>query len=118
MKSKQQGMTMIGVIFVAGMIVFVAIMALKLVPSYIEYATIQSHLRDLARAPDTRGASVRDIISAFNRRAQIDNISTVDGRDIDIAKEGGDVVLTIEYSKRIPMVGNISACIDFEASSQ
>ena len=118
MKSKQQGMTMIGVIFVAGMIVFVAIIALKLIPSYIEYATIQSHLRDLARAPDTRGASARDIISAFNRRAQIDNISTVDGRDIDIAKEGGEVVLTIEYSKRIPLVGNISACIDFEANSQ
>lgn len=118
MKSQQLGVTMVGAIFIAGLIVFFAIMGLKLVPAYIEFATIQNHLRDLARAPDTSGASPAEIRSAFNRRAQIDNIESVSGRDMDISREGGGVVLVIEYSERIPMVGNISACIDFEASSE
>ncbi len=118
MKSQQQGATMIGIIFIAGLIVFFSIMALKLVPSYIEYATIQSHLRDLARAPDTRAAPPRDIMSAFNRRKHIDNITSVDGRDMDIDKQGSEVVLTIEYETRIHLMGNLSACIDFLASSE
>ncbi len=118
MKSQQQGVTMVGAIFIAGLIVFLAIMGLKLVPAYIEFATIQNHLRDLARAPDTRNASPAEIRSAFNRRAQIDDIDSVSGQDIDISREGGGVVLVIEYAERIPLVANISACIDFEASSE
>jgi len=118
MKSKQQGVTMIGMMFIAGIIVFSAIMGLKLIPSYIEYATIRNHLRDLARAPDSRSASPQGLRSAFNRRSQIDNITSVDGRDLMIGRDGGDLVLTIEYSIQTHMMGNISACLDFEASSQ
>lgn len=117
MKTQQRGATMIGMVLIAAGVVFFAVMALKLVPAYIDYATIQNHLRELARAPDTRGASPAEIMAAFNRRAQIDNITAVDGRDLDISSEGGEVVLSAVYSTRIKLVGNISACIDFDASS-
>ncbi len=117
MKSKQQGVTMLGMALIAGLIVFFAIMGLKLVPAYIEFATIQSHLREMARAPDTRGAAPRELQSAFNRRKQIDNITSVDGRDMEIDQEGGEIILTILYEKRVHMMGNITACIDFEATS-
>ena len=117
MKTQQQGATVVGMLFIAGLIVFVAILALRLVPAYIEYATIQNHLRELAREPDTRNASVPELISAFDRRAQIDDIKSVIGRDLAIVRDGGEVHLSVEYSSRIPLIGNISACIDFEASS-
>jgi hypothetical protein len=117
MKAKQQGVTVVGMVLIAGAIVFVAIMALKLVPAYIEYASIQNHLRELARAPDTRSASPAEIMAAFNRRAQIDDITAINGRDLDITREGGDVILSAYYEKRVKMVGNISACIEFEPSS-
>ncbi len=109
---------MIGMALIAAGVVFFAIMALKLVPAYIEHATIKNHLRELARAPDTRGASPAEIMAAFNRRAQIDDITAVDGRDLEISRDGSEVVLSATYSTRIKLVGNISACIDFEASSQ
>lgn len=118
MKTQQQGATVVGMILIAGAIVFVAIMALKLVPAYIEYATIQNHLRELARAPDTRSATPGEIMTAFNRRAQIDDITVINGRDLDISREGSDVVLSASYETRIKLVGNISACIDFEPSSE
>ena len=118
MKSRQQGVTMVGMMLIGGMIVFFAIMGIKLVPAYIEFATIQSHLRELARSPDTRGASPREIQSAFNRRKQIDNITSVDGRDIEVDKDGAEVVLVLPYETRIHMMGNITACIDFEATSE
>ena len=118
MKAKQRGVTVVGMVFIAAGIVFFAIMGLKLVPAYIEYATIQNHLREMARAPDTRGASAPELMAAFNRRAQIDDISSVNGRDLEITREGADVVLSVAYGTRIKLVGNLSACIDFEATSQ
>ena len=109
---------MVGMVLIAAGIVFFEIMALKLIPAYIEFATIQGHLRELARAPDTRGASPSEIMAAFNRRAQVDDIDSVNGRDLDISLDGSEVILSAAYSTRIKMVGNLSACIDFEASSE
>lgn len=118
MDKKQQGATMLGMLLVGGLIVFGAIMALKLIPPYIEYATIRNHLRDMAKDSSLHGATVRDIGAAFNRRAQIDNISAVSGADLDVSREGGEFVISTEYAVRVKLVGNVSACIDFEVSSE
>ena len=114
---RQQGVTFVGMIFIGGLIVFFAIIGLRLIPAYIEYATIKNHLRELARAPDARGASPRDIQQLFNRRAQIDDITTVQGSDIDIVREGDSLSLSVAYSKRVKLIGNVNACIDFVARS-
>ena len=38
-------------------------------------------------------------------------------RDLEIERDGGDVSLYAVYSQRIKLVGNVNACLDFEASS-
>ncbi len=114
---RQRGVTFVGMIFIGGLIVFFAIIGLRMIPAYIEYATIKNHLRELSRAPDARGASPRDIQQLFNRRAQIDDITAIRGDDIDIIKEGENISLSVAYSKRIKLMGNVSACIDFIARS-
>jgi Domain of unknown function (DUF4845) len=114
---RQRGVTFVGMMFIAGLVVFAAILGIRLVPAYIEYATVTKHLRDIARAPDARGASPRDIQVMFNKRAQIDDLKAVTGADIDVIKDGDTLLLTAAYSTKIKLFGNLSACIDFEASS-
>jgi len=103
-------------IFIAALIILGAIIALKLVPAYIEYATVVQHLRELARSPEARG-SPREIQMLFSKRAQIDDIRAVTADDIEITREGESVVLTASYQTKVKLFGNLSACIDFEASS-
>ena len=114
---RQRGVTFVGMVFIAGLIVFVAIIGLKLIPAYIEYATVVNHLRGIARSPDARGASPKEIQAMFKKRAQIDAIDVVKGDDIEVEKEGDQVVLRANYSTKIKLFGNLSACIDFVASS-
>ncbi len=114
---RQRGVTFVGMVFIAGLIVFAAIIGLKLIPAYIEYATVVNHLREMARSPDARGASPVQIQSMFNKRAQIDAINAVKGDDIEIEKDGDRVVLSARYSTKIKLFGNLNACIDFVASS-
>ena len=114
---RQRGVTFVGMVFIAGLIVFAAIIGLKLVPAYIEYATVVNHLREIARSPDARGAAPRDIQTMFKKRAQIDAIETVKADDIEIEKDGDQVVLRAAYSTKIKLFGNLNACIDFVASS-
>jgi len=114
---RQRGVTFVGMIFIAALIVLGAIIALKLVPAYIEYATVVQHLREIARSPDARG-SPREIQMLFSKRAQIDNIKVVTPDDIEVTREGDSVVLTAAYQTKVKLFGNLSACIDFEASSR
>jgi hypothetical protein len=114
---RQRGVTFVGMIFIAGLIVFAAIIGLKLIPAYIEYATVVNHLREIARSPDARGASPKEIQSMYGKRAQIDNISVVTPTDLEIEKDGENVVISANYSTKIKLFGNLSACIDFAATS-
>ena len=114
---RQRGVTFVGMIFIAALIVLGAIIALKLVPAYIEYATVVQHLREIARSPDARG-SPREIQVLFSKRAQIDNIKAVTADDLEVTREGDSVVLTAAYQTKVKLFGNVSACIDFEASSR
>lgn len=113
---RQRGVTFIGMMFIAGLIVFACIIGLKLVPAYIEYATVVNILRDIARSPEGKG-SPKDIQSSFRKHAQIDAIDTVKAEDIEIDKDGDQVVLRANYSVKIKLFGNLSACIDFAPSS-
>ena len=113
---RQRGVTFVGMIFIAALIILGAIIALKLVPAYIEYATVVQHLRELARSPEARG-SPREIQMLFSKRAQIDDIRAVTADDIEITREGESVVLTASYQTKVKLFGNLSACIDFEARS-
>ncbi len=112
---RQRGVTFVGMVFIAGLIVFGAIVGLKLIPAYIEYATIVNHLRELARSPEARGTP-KELQNAFAKRAQIDDIQSASPTDLEVIKEGSSVVLTLSYSVKIPLFGNLSACIDFVAT--
>ena len=114
---RQRGVTFIGMIFIAALIILGAIIALKLVPAYIEYATVVQHLREIARSPEARGGSPREIQMMFSKRAQIDNIRVITADDIEVTREGDAVVLTAAYQTKVKLFGNLNACIDFEASS-
>jgi hypothetical protein len=113
----QRGITFVGMLFIGALIVLGAIIGLRLVPPYIEYATISSHLRDLARSPDARSASEREIALLFNRRAQVDDIRAVSGQDLEIIREGEQVSISASWSTKVKLLGNVSACIDFTARS-
>jgi len=93
-----------GVLVMLIAIVFVAIVGMKVAPAYIEYFSIKK--------------AVADVRKAFDRRAIIDEISSIQGSDLEITKEGSEIVLGFAYEKRIPLFYNISLLIDFQGSSK
>lgn len=116
-RKRQQGLGFAGVIFLLIGIVFVAIIGMKLVPAYIEYFTIKKAITGMTQSGELRGASVADVRKAFDRRTAIDDITAVTPADLEITKDGNDVVISFAYEKRIKLFYNISVLIDFAGSS-
>lgn len=116
--NKQRGVTLISLIFICALIALVAVLGIKVFPDVQEYLAAVKVAKATAQDPASKVGTVSDIRRAFDKRKLIDNISAVTGDDLDITKEGSEIVITFAYSKKIPLSGPVSLVIDFEGSSQ
>ncbi len=114
---KQRGLSLIGLLITSAVVVFFALVGFKLLPSYIEYWTIQRIVSDLGRSPELRGTSILSVQNAFDRRATIDNVTSVKGRDLEVNKVGEGFEIATNWSTRVPLFSNINACLDFEVKN-
>jgi Domain of unknown function (DUF4845) len=117
-RKRQQGLGFAGVIILLIAIVFIAIIGMKLVPAYIEYFTIKKAITGMTQSGELRGGSVADVRKAFDRRAAVDDITALRPEDLEISKEGNEIVVSFAYEKRVPLFYNISVLIDFAGSSR
>jgi hypothetical protein len=117
MHSQQRGLTMIGFLFVAVMLVLVAVLAMKLVPAYIEFYSIKEILATMGHETDIRAKSNRDIRNDFAARANTSYVTVVKPDDLSITHDGGVPVVSVDYEYRTKLLGNVSLVVDFSASS-
>lgn len=114
---RQTGATFIGMLFIAALVIFFAIIAMKLVPSYVEYWSVEKIMSAMAKDPALQGMSPSEIRNSFDKRADIDDVTSVKGSDLDISRENGKPVVGVAYSVKVHLFGNVNACLDFSAST-
>ena len=114
---RQRGMGLLALMFWALISVFVFIVVLKLIPVYKENLAIKTTLSAIASDSVIQNREKWEIRKLFNERAEIDDISSVNGADLEIDKEDGKIVLGIAYSVKTPLFANISLYINFNESS-
>ena len=113
----QRGMSFIGMVLLIALLVSIVLLGVKLTPAYLEFFSVKKVLGAMAKEPGFETMSAKEIMASFDRRATIDYITVVDSKDLDISKGDGGNVVSVEYSQKIPLVLNISACLDFSAST-
>ena len=118
MKKNQQGMTFFGVIFVGVALVGGAILVMQLVPAYLEFWSVKKIISTMANDSSLSGASPAELRKSFDKRAGIDNVTVIKGSDLEVTKDRGQSVVTASYEVKVPLVGNLSAVMDFRASTQ
>ncbi len=113
---KQRGISLTGLIITLVVLGFLGVMAAKLLPAYLEFWGVKKIFATMANTGETRG-TVRDIRKAYDLRNAVEDVKSVRSEDLDITKEGGEAVVTANWSVKIPLIYNVSACIDFTATT-
>jgi hypothetical protein len=116
LRERQRGVSLGGFLVVVFVVVIVGILALKLIPGYIEYAKAKAAIEAIA-GDRARTATVADVRRAFDARATIDDITIPKAGDLEISKEGGNVVISFAYRREFPLFANVGVYVDFAASS-
>jgi hypothetical protein len=114
-RASQRGVSLSGLLIWGFLIAIVAVVGMKIVPEVIEFYKIKKDISAVAQ--DGKLASIAEVQGAFNRFADIDQIKSVTGKDLDISREGNAYVVSVAYERRIRLFGPVSVVIDFEASS-
>ena len=109
---------MVAMLIILSLLIMCAVLGLKIGPHYLEYLQVKKALAGIVESGEVRTGSVSDVRKAFERRALVDAISSISSEDLDITKEGGDLVITFAYPKKVPLFGNVSLLFDFSGSSK
>ena len=115
-RQRQLGVTLSGLFVGLFIFIVLALFGMKLIPPYMEYGTAKNAIQAIVR--DRQNSSPQEIRRAFDARAAIDNINSVKATDLDITKEGGEVVVGFSYRKEVPLFANVGMYIDFAANSR
>ena len=115
MKNMQRGVTVSGLVVWLLVFVIVALLGMRLVPAYMEYGTAKNAIDAIAR--ERNASTPAEVRRAFESRAAIDDITAVKAADLDITKQGNDMVIGFSYRKEVPLFANIGVYMDFAANT-
>lgn len=110
----QRGLSLIGLIFVGAIVAVLMLIGFKIVPAINEYLAVDRAVQKIRNEAST----VRDLRSAFDRYASIDDIHSISGKDLDITKDGDRIVVSYAYSYSVPLLDNVRLVIDFSGSTR
>jgi hypothetical protein len=110
----QRGLGFFSVLVILVLVVVLGGTAMKSAPALLEYMAIQRAVNQIA----TEGTeSAAEIQRAFDRYAAIEDIETIAGRDLIIAKTQNEARISFRYERRVHMVGPMNLLFDFEGDS-
>lgn len=114
-RKRQRGLSMIGFLFVVVVVLVVALLAFRMIPSYIEYYTVQKALAEaLADTKDPTQANVRRFVE---RKLSADYVDSVSWNDVQVSKTGNVITAYVSWEKKLPLVHNVSLLMEFNAEA-
>lgn len=113
MRNAQRGISLMGLIMGLFVLVVLALFAMKLVPSFLEYRSAKAAIEAIAQSAQNAG----EVRRLFDARAAIDDINSIKATDLEISREGNQTVIGFAYRKEVPLVGNVGMYIDYVANT-
>ncbi|WP_298624110.1 DUF4845 domain-containing protein [uncultured Legionella sp.] len=117
---KQQGMTLIGMLFSVVVVVFAAVVVMKIIPIYLQHYSVVQSIKGLNATPfaDMTGDSYADAMTlrkSLGKRLDINGVEDLKNEQLSISPSGTNAFkVKLKYQVIRPLVYNISIMIDFD----
>lgn len=111
-KVAQAGVSLTGLIMVLAVLGVVAMVGMKVLPGVTEFLAVKK-----AIATAKSAGTPADIRKSFGNTATIENIESVQAKDLYIVKAENGYDVHISYERRIPLFGPAILLLDFKATT-
>ena len=99
-KSGQKGISFLGLVFIMVVLALLGVLGAQALPTLLEYQAISKAVQK-----SKEGNTVPEVRAIFDRAAQIDDIKSITGKDLEVSKNGEKVVVKFAYNREIHMFG-------------
>lgn len=116
MKKRQSGLTMISWVIIIALVGIQAVMALRIIPVYMNYGTVKSIMDGLRDDDDVTGKTAGEVKSLIQRRLQSNNLyDLIDNKQAFQFQQLSDgLQVNLYYEDRGPIYGNLEFIATFE----
>jgi len=114
MLARQRGATFIGMVVIIAIIGFGLYAAMRLTPLYMEYLEVARALEQTATEHKGETVSPQALRTSLDRRWTIEDIKSIDTKDIEITKKGSGYTIRAYYRAEAPFIANVSLVVDFD----
>lgn len=114
LKSRQRGISFFGLIFVMVVLAIIGVVGAQVFPTVLEFNAVQKAANKAAR----EGGTVIEVRNSFDKAADIDNITSITGKDLNITKNGDQVVVSFAYNKEIHLAGPAYLLMKYAGTSR
>ncbi len=112
--SRMRGMSLIAMVLVLVIIGIVALLAMRIVPIYLDYNTLDSTIKSLQDDPGINSMSRVDATNALTRRFDIGYVDVIDAKDLKIREDRKNLVIELDYEDRRNIVANVDIVVHFQ----
>ncbi len=112
-RRQQQGLTMISIVLILGLIAFFTLLILKIAPIYMDHAKVVNALAAVEETTDIQSKSKSEVLSSLKKRFNFNYVYHIEDDDINIIKEGNYLKVDIDYEVVEKLVGNLSVLVEF-----
>jgi hypothetical protein len=105
---------MTGFLFWGALIAFFGVIGIQLVPLYAEYYEVKKTMEKAVQEYD--GNNAQKVRSNYDLYASAGYAEGVKGKEMEFAREDGQLIMSVAWQRKRHLVGNISLLLDFEVS--
>lgn len=115
MLKKQLGLTMITWMIVIGLVGIQGVMAMRIIPVYMNFSSAKHILDSMPSDPKVRAMSPNRIRAYLSKRFKIDNLYELsrNKKAIKLVKKKEGLAVVLEYEERGPILGNLEFVVSF-----
>lgn len=115
-RGRARGVTLIGLMFWAIVVAFVALIALRVFPTVNEYWTVQKMVEKIAKENPSTVLGVRN---AFERQQSVEyGVTSIKASDLDVTKDGSQLVIRFAYDKEIELFNPVFLVIKYRGEGR
>ena len=113
----QRGLTIIGFLLLAAVVVIFAMVGFRVIPSYIEYYSVKKALDETMRGGSVDPNNLAAFRAELARRLQTSYVEDVKAADAIVQRVGNQITAELAWERRLHMVGNAYILLEFEVNS-
>ena len=113
---KQQGITLISMILILGLIAFFTLLVLKVSPIYMNHSKVVHALETLKNRTDIEKKSKRQVWISLQKQFNMNYVYSVKKKDVKITSRANYLKVQIVYHTKVLLAGNLSVWVDFDNS--